>query len=398
MTRAMWGTMKPLTRISLASASLLVASLLLPFSVSAAKPEPGTAKLDSASLPLTDAGSGESWSYLDEAIPVRLRLAGPAKFQVDFRLNIKGVSLPSAVLSVLGEGKPVQAWRVSAKPGGEWKGMTLKSSLPTGFFIEVPDGEQTWEFRLKGTAPDGAAIQLVAADKAKKPLTASAGTLRTATTVAAAPVATATPAAAKSSAASDSGPREPRFSAGAELGYVLNGGDVSGAIMGADLGFRPSRRGALKDLTVHLAVERYDVSAEQTANDPLLGDYTRSYDFSFLPILLGVRWSKGLGAVDLLSEAGAGVFLVDGTWGATNEQGAIEPTEKAGGLVPGFRLGIGAGRRLGPGSLTGMFRWRQASIDNGEKLDPVYPQDGSAYRILGDVGGYSATVGYRFAF
>lgn len=181
------------------------------------KAEPGTVAAESEAAPLTLAASGDAYVRLDDAKPARFTLTGPAKFQVDFRLVFLGDERPTVVLSLFAEGKPVQSYRVPSRSGGgDWKDSMMKASLGTGFYVDVPEGEQTWELRTKGTAPSGAAVYVVNAPLSKKPLASTAPVLRTAPAAvaiasatvtpspAAPPVAAASPAASPVAAASPS--------------------------------------------------------------------------------------------------------------------------------------------------------------------------------------------------
>lgn len=114
------------------------------------KAEPGTVTAESEAAPLALAASGDAYVRLDDAKPARFTLTGPAKFQVDFRLVFLGEERPTVVLSMFADGKPVQSYRVPSRSGGgDWKDSMMKASLGTGFYVELPEGEQTWELDRK---------------------------------------------------------------------------------------------------------------------------------------------------------------------------------------------------------------------------------------------------------
>lgn len=388
---------------------LIIAMLVLGVRVAIAA-DTETVRVLGKSSTLVETGTGTVFTRLDSQTPARFQLQA-GRYQVDFKVNLPvgDVAPPQAVIvSVFSGGNPVKAYRVSPKPGAGswWKEGGSKPSTSTAFFVETAATE-SWEFRVQGGGAEGAAISIVPAALAPRPLAATAPVLRAPIATAAAPsTAVSTPVnepaarAAPVPAAPQEATASPRsrFTVWAEAGYVANTGDLGALAFGAGGEWRPWEHGLLRNLGIEFGAERYSESGSRTSTDPTIGEYTRSYRFDVLPVFAGIAWSQSAGAIGLVASADAGIFVVDGSWKATNEQGAIEPAERLGAAVPGIRLGIAAVRPLGPGDLAAVVRWRKADIDNGERFDPVYPQDRSTYRVLGDVGGASLSIGYRISF
>src|SRR5205807_25185 len=81
---------------------------------------------------------------------------------------------PDAVVQVLLGGRPLATFRASAAGAtAMWKGKAGHAGGSTGFLMDVDAGPHAYEIRVSGP-PNGAAILLVAADKARRPLAAGA--------------------------------------------------------------------------------------------------------------------------------------------------------------------------------------------------------------------------------
>lgn len=117
---------------------------------------------------LTDSVGNEFAQVRDEQ-PAAWSVSGPARYQVDVRLNVPaGSTDASAVVVTLAmSNRPVRAFRVAGKASGQkWKRVTeFGPALPVGFLLDVPDGGQSWEVRTKGAGANGIAVRILAVAK-----------------------------------------------------------------------------------------------------------------------------------------------------------------------------------------------------------------------------------------
>lgn len=206
----------------------------------------------------------------------------------------------------------------------------------------------------------------------------------------------AAPPAAVKTAAAPRTPQRKAFLFEASAGYLYSGGDLAGPMAGIFAGYRPLRSGRVE---VGVLVEYYRSAETRRLEDPTVGPYTWEYDYTVIPLVAGGRYVHPLSEkLFLHGEAGAGLFLVSGSWSAKNENGAIEPAERFSDAAPGYRIGVGLSRPLGPGGLTVALNVRSANVDNAEKRNAVYPQPADTFKIAGDVGATAIQAGYTLRF
>lgn len=346
---------------------------------------------------------GRALHRVDTKQPLLAAVEGPVRIKVTALPYLAGPAKKS-VFSIDLDGKPFKAYAVAHNPTAESHpaNASWKLGAPVSVEIDVPAGAHAVRIRLRAAGAPALGISLVAV-----PVT---GTTIAAATPAATPASTPAPSrtpaqiAAPSATPAAPEPAAPtggdRFSVTATGGYVASGGDLSNALAGLDFGWRPLPHspGLPGTLRVVLGAERYSVSEKIAAEDPILSSYTRSYAMDVLPLYLGVGMRRGVGPVTAFGELSAGAFLVDGSWKATNGEGAIEPAKKVSGAPIGFRAGGGVLYPLGPGDVAAILRYREAALDNGETFDDVYPSSSDAYQILADVGGWSLSLGYSISF
>lgn len=187
--------------------------------------------------------------------------------------------------------------------------------------------------------------------------------------------------------------RGPAVEVGA--GYLYSGGDPGGPIVSAAVTYRPfgGRR-----LEMGVGVEHYAGSESERIQDPTIGPYTWSYRYRVIPVYLHGRYRLGGERLGFFGEGGLGLFLAQGSWEASNANGAIEPAESFSGSAIGVRMGGGVSLAAGPGELVSTLTYRFANIENAEKKNRVYPQDRDVFDIAGDVGAVAVQVGYQFSF
>ena len=342
---------------------------------------------------------GRALHRVDEAKPLLAAVDGPVRIKVTVVPYLAGAGTATrSVFSVDLDGKAFKAFSAAHNATAEAHpaNKAWKLGKPVSVEIDVPAGEHAVRVRLR---PAGAPALGVSLEATSATTVVAAVTPTPAPSATAAPLASATPRPPADPTRATP-PGGDRFSVTATGGYVASGGDLSNALAGLDLGWRPLRRsaGLPGSLWVVLGGEWYSVSEKIPANDPILASYTRSYALTVMPLYLGVGMRRGVGPLTAFGEASAGAFLVDGTWKATNGEGAIEPPEKISGAPIGFRAGGGVLYPLGPGELAAVLRYREAALDNGETFDDVYPSTSDTYQILADVGGWSLSLGYSISF
>lgn len=342
---------------------------------------------------------GRALHRVEPALPLLVAVDGPVRIKVTAVPYLAGTATKSIFALDL-DGKAFKAFSAAHNASTEShpSNKSWKVGKPVSVEVDVPEGSHAVRIRLQ---PAGAPALGVSLEALPAVATVVAAATPDPTAI---PAPDATPPAGAPIQPPAPKPAAPtggdRFSVTAAGGYVASGGDLSNALAGLDVGWRPLRRsaGIPGSLWVVLGGEWYSVSEKIAANDPILSSYTRSYAITVLPLYLGVGMRRGVGPVTAFGEASAGAFLVDGTWKATNDEGAIEPPEKISGAPLGFRAGGGVLYPLGPGELAAILRYREAALDNGETFDDVYPSTSDTYEILADVGGWSFSLGYSISF
>lgn len=343
---------------------------------------------------------GRALHRVEPAKPLLAAVDGPVRIKLTVVPYVAGTGTATkSIFAVDLDGKTFKAFSVlhNATADSHPANKSWKLGKPVSVEVDVPAGEHAVRIRLQPSGAPALGALLEAVPVTSKVVAAATPLPPPSPAATAAPIATPFPTPKPQPAAPTGGDR---FAVTATGGYVASGGELSNVLAGLDLGWRPFRRssGIPGSLWVVLGGERYSVSEKIAATDPILSSYTRSYSLTVLPVYLGVGMRRGVGPVSAFGEASAGAFLVDGTWKATNDQGAIEPSERITGAPIGFRAGGGVLYPLGPGDLAAVLRYREAALDNGETFDEVYPSTPDTYEILADVGGWSFTLGYSISF
>ncbi|MBI4702474.1 MAG: hypothetical protein HY744_15250 [Deltaproteobacteria bacterium] len=126
-------------------------------------------------------GSKEDFGKLSDSKPLKVKLAGPAKFQVEFRVLLGPAPPASVTLTVLSGDKPLGQPFVLAPDPAEaaaWEGFSpFKPSKPLGFFLAFEGKSADVEFQVKGSGAGGAAVHVAQVGKAERPVPESKPTL-----------------------------------------------------------------------------------------------------------------------------------------------------------------------------------------------------------------------------
>lgn len=334
--------------------------------------------------------------------PLQLTVEGPMTLPLTFYSYVVGDTASKTTVAITLDGKPFKRFSFVPRPmktlvpNSEWRlarGGTVKLAIESGSHslqVNLIGGPPALGVRIRAT------IATVEAAATPAPSPTPAPDVVTAEVTDQPPPGEgiAHPLVTRSALA-----RGRWITVGLSGGYLYSGGDVAGALFGFAAGIKPLPRSrTFRRIWVTAAVERYAFQEVISDTDEILGLYERSYELTVIPIYVGVAYRQPLGSFEVVGELAAGAFLVDGFWRADNDQGAIEPPTQVRGAPIGLRAGAGVIRRIGRSDLGLVVRYRQAAFDNGETLDPVYPASPAVYEILGDLAGWSASLGYSFVF
>ncbi|MBI4701187.1 MAG: hypothetical protein HY744_08520 [Deltaproteobacteria bacterium] len=126
-------------------------------------------------------GSKEDFGRLSDGKPLKIRIGGPAKYQVELRVLL-GQPPPAAVtVTVLSGGKTLgEPFQLAPTPADKaaWDGAAaFKPSKPLGFFLAFEGKSAEVELQVKGSGPGGAAAHVVQVGKAERPVPDSKPTL-----------------------------------------------------------------------------------------------------------------------------------------------------------------------------------------------------------------------------
>ena len=141
----------------------------------------------------------------------------------------------------------------------------------------------------------------------------------------------------------------------------------------------------IKDLSIGLDLGYYPMAGEGENLDSQIGLYDYKWSINSIPIYLGVNYSLSI-IKNFLIEAQLGFASVF----AFSEGETFNGTNEASDVAYGYYIGIGAILRLGKmGDIIGELKY------TGMYLDFDYPDFNEK---LGDMGGKSIIVGYRYIF
>lgn len=126
---------------------------------------PGTVKVISSAAPLMDQATGEAFVMMSPEEVLTVYVVGPAKLQCAFRVNVgkKAKVAPAVTLEVMTNAKdPVKLKIVPRLNKTAWRRpVQVRPSESAEFYVQIPEGPQTFEFRVIGATKQGGALRVV---------------------------------------------------------------------------------------------------------------------------------------------------------------------------------------------------------------------------------------------